>query len=62
MIAIKDMEMPKHCMECGVRLAANYGMLICPFFNSIRKRISLEPERPYWCPLVEVETKTDETN
>jgi len=60
MIAIKNMKMPRHCLECELKTAVDYGMPICPFFNMIRKRISIEPYRPDWCPLVEI--KNDETN
>ena len=53
MIAIKNMEMPKHCLDCALHTAVDYGMPICPFFNQSRKRISIEPKRPDWCPLIE---------
>ena len=53
-VIIKGMKMPNHCLDCPLIVAIDYGMPICPFFNRTRKRISTEPKRPDWCPLIEI--------
>ena len=49
MVAIKDMEMPKHCGKCRFNLGG------CIFAE--KADISIVESLPYRCPLVEIEER-----
>lgn len=53
-VIIKGMRMPHHCLDCPLIVAVDHSIPICPFFARTRKKISIEPKRPDWCPLVEI--------
>lgn len=58
MIAIKGMRMPTNCAECPC-LYTDYAGWHCGTEEGAYKKICQDslyfPQRPKWCPLIEVE-------
>lgn len=56
MIAIKDMKMPKNCVECDFSYVSclERDKLICSYQNCC---VSRGTKRDEFCPLIEVEVK-----
>ena len=56
MVAIKDMEMPNNCSECGLK-SGSYCYFKKPPYNF--NGINILNERASDCPLIEIEPLTD---
>ena len=64
MIAIKGIRMPTGCMDCKFLDIVPSGAYCFATNNCLEidgGADQYETHRPDWCPLVEVEEKTDET-
>jgi len=53
-VLIRDMEMPKSCVDCKVAVAVKDGVLCTPMFRIVKEKILSERQQD--CPLIEVPT------
>ncbi len=57
MIAIKDMEMPKNCGECEMRIGVTFPICVIKGLElGKRQPNDAWGNKPDWCPLVESNT------